>query len=271
MEQRRLSPEERARQRKIRFFRTMGRRIIAVALLIVIATGAVVLVKGCVTRSTLAAEDTSDTAESVSVEITSPEIVITTEVLHDDPDLDALEFPFNQMSADWSEEDLDGWWRYTIPEKYEKTGGYLPDLVQVYAYCLCKQNDISYPMLLALMEFESGYQYDAVSTANDIGYLQINYKWQIDKMSDMKEKALYNPYINIQVGIQYLKELSDDFNTEEAVLTAYHYGPAGAYSYCFNDPEITSDYAKKIIAIEERIDSELKAREEEANGQNSES
>lgn len=187
-------------------------------------------------------------------------------ILHDTPDTEAVAYPFNQMSSDWSEEDLKGWWRYTIPSDFERTGGYLPDIVQAYTYSLCKQNNIRYSLVLALMEIESGYQYDALSGTNDIGYMQVNYKWHQDKMPDMTEKALYNPYVNIKVGIEYLVELSEEFTTEEAVLTAYHYGVSGAYSRCSKDAAITSDYADRVLAASARIEKELKAREEEVKG-----
>ena len=189
-----------------------------------------------------------------------------TPILHDIPDTEVVAYPFNQMSSDWSEEDLKGWWRYTIPSDFERAGGYLPDIVQAYTYNLCKQNNIRYSLVLALMEIESGYQYDALSGTNDIGYMQVNYKWQQDKMPDMTEKALYNPYVNIRVAIEYLVELSEEFTTEEAVLTAYHYGVSGAYSRCHKDTAITSDYADKVLEASTRIEKELKAREEEVKG-----
>ena len=82
-------------------------------------------------------------------------------------------------------------------------------------------------------------------------------------MPDMTEKALYNPYVNIKVGIEYFVELSEEFTTEEAVLTAYHYGVSGAYSRCSKDAEITSDYADRVLAASARIEKELSERAKE--------
>ncbi len=219
--------------------------------------------------STSVVESQEEAADNTAAEAYEPTAIsepIAT--LHDTPDIDGLFYPFNQVSADWSEENLKGWWRYTIPDEFKRTGGYLPDVVQVYTYSLCKQSGIRYSLVLALMEIESGYQYDALSDTNDIGYMQVNYKWQQDKMPDMTEKALYNPYVNIGVGIRYLAELSEEFSTEEAVLTAYHYGVSGAYSRCYQDASITSDYAEKVLEASVRIEEELlkseKQREAEA-------
>lgn len=221
------------------------------------------------TESTSAVESQGDTAEDKSTATDAGSLaadVGSVAILHDTPDTDALSYPFNQMSADWAGEDLNGWWRYSIPGDFERTGGYLPDIVQVYTYCLCKQSGIRYSLVLALIEIESGYQYDALSETNDIGYMQVNYKWQQDKMPDMTERALYNPYVNIRVGIGYLAELSEEFTTEEAVLTAYHYGPSGAYNRCYKDASITSDYADKVLEASTRIEGELKAREAVVKG-----
>ncbi len=210
-----------------------------------------------------AAENTA--ADNIAAEASEPTVISEpTATLHDTPDTDGLFYPFNQVSADWSEENLKGWWRYTIPDEFKRTGGYLPDIVQVYTYSLCKQSSIRYSLALAIIEIESGYQYDALSDTNDIGYMQVNYKWQQDKMPDMTEKALYNPYVNIGVGIRYLAELSEEFSTEEAVLTAYHYGVSGAYSRCYQDASITSDYAEKVLEASVRIEEELLKREVDA-------
>lgn len=250
--------ERRRHNRRIRKLKVLLRRTAAVVILIGMIITAVLLLRGCVRADRATRREESVPVPTVS---TANDTSQMTWVKHDNPDLEELEFPFNQMSADWGAGDIDGWWRYAIPEKYTKIGGYLPDLVQVYTYCLCRQQGIRYPLVLALIEVESGYQYDAASSAGDIGYMQVNYKWQQDKMEGLKEKALYNPYTNIQVGIRYLVELSESFDTEAGVLTAYKYGPSGARSRCFNDPEITSEYAEKVLAAAERIEGELEHRE----------
>lgn len=44
---------------------------------------------------------------------------------------------FDTMSADWGGEE-DGFVLYEIPEEYSRTGGYFPEKMQVYTYCVCK-------------------------------------------------------------------------------------------------------------------------------------
>ena len=247
--------QEREWRRKRRYRVILFRRTAAAVILIGIIVAVVLLFRGLLTNEpTVVPQDgTADSSVTASK-------IIHREVLHDTPETDGMKAPFNQMSTDWSGNDLNGWWRYTIPDEYSRTGGYLPDLVQVFTFCLCKGNNIRYSLVLALIEAESGYHYDAVSAANDIGYMQVNYKWHMDKMEGMKEKALYNPYVNIRIGIEYLSELQEIFSTEAGMLTGYKYGPGGAMSRCFNDRTITSPYAEQIIARADEIDEELEAR-----------
>lgn len=187
--------------------------------------------------------------------------------LHDCPDLSDMEPPFNSMSMDWGMGDLDGWWRYEIPEAYQRTGGYLPDLVQIYLYCLCKQMDVDYPMVLAMIEVESGYQYDARSADGGIGYMQIRYEAHKDRMGGAAEETLKNPYTNIRIGMDYLKELSDRFISKDEVLTAYNYGVTGAYKNFWNDSVYNSPYSDKVLGKRERIMEDLEKRKYEVFSQ----
>lgn len=50
---------------------------------------------------------------------------------------------FDTMSADWGGEE-DGFVLYEIPEEYSRTGGYFPEKMQVYTYCVCKQYGVRY-------------------------------------------------------------------------------------------------------------------------------
>lgn len=183
---------------------------------------------------------------------------------HDEPEITGLAAPFSSMSADWGAGDLDGWWHYEIPEAYKRTGGYLPDLVQVYLYCLCKRDGLDYPMVLAMIEVESGYRYDVAASGGGIGYLQVVYSAHADRIPGAGEEVLTNPYTNIRVALEYLKELSDRFDTREKVLTAYSYGVTGAYRNFWNAGKDTSPYADHVLEVRERIAEELDVRKTEA-------
>ncbi|MCD7825450.1 MAG: lytic transglycosylase domain-containing protein [Clostridiaceae bacterium] len=177
---------------------------------------------------------------------------------HDIPDISGLEYPFNTMSLDWGEDTLDGWYHYDIPAEYEQTGGYFPDAVQVYTYALCKQNNIDYPTVLAMIEVESGYQYDAVSKDGALGYMQLVPKYHSERLGGTTSEDVYlNPYTNVYAGISFLAELSEKYGTLDEVLTAYHYGVSGARRSFWSKGEIGSDYSEEVLEVAERIRTEL--------------
>ncbi|MCD7763687.1 MAG: lytic transglycosylase domain-containing protein [Lachnospiraceae bacterium] len=209
------------------------------------------------TESEIAAEETETEEET--------ETVTKTPVTHDIPDISDLEFPFTTMSLDWGEDTLEGWWHYDIPEEYEQTGGYLPDAVQVYTYALCTQNNIDYAMVLAIIEAESGYKWDAVSKTGALGYMQVVPSYHSERLSiPQSDEAFINPYLNIGAGISFLVELSERFDSQEMVLTAYHYGVTGSYRDYWNKGATDSPYSDEVLEIAQRIQSQLDERAEEA-------
>lgn len=97
---------------------------------------------------------------------------------------------------------------YEIPEEYSRTGGYFPEKMQVYTYCVCKQYGVRYDLVVALIEKESGYKFDKVGDdGHSIGYMQIYEEYHRDRMERLNVTDLTNPYQNVLVGIDYLSEL----------------------------------------------------------------
>ena len=142
----------------------------------------------------------------------------TTEAVQQEP------YPFNLMSLDWSGEELEGWTRYEVPEDYADHGGYFPECMQQFTYIICKQNGVDYALVLAIIETESGYRWDATSSEGSTGYMQVLAKWHEERMHRLNVDNVENPYFNIMVGVDYLAELQERFDTEAEVLTAYNSG-----------------------------------------------
>lgn len=170
------------------------------------------------------------------------------------------EYPFNTMSADWGAEDVEGFTLYEIPEEYRRTGGALPEVVQVYTYCLCRENGVDFATVLAMIEVESGYKWNAESGVA-YGYLQIVPEYHAERMERLHVGDILNPYGNIRTGIDYMKELLDKYGGSYGkALTAYHYGPTGAQREFFSKGAENSSYSERVAEIAERIEP---GREEE--------
>lgn len=212
------------------------------------------------------AEEAASIAADMDYAMQNPEPEISLPA-NDTPDISNIEPPFKSMSADWSGTDLAGWWRYDIPEEYKEKGGCLPDIVQVYTYCLCRQHGLDYAMVLAMMEVGSGYRYDARRDDGGIGYLQVVQEYLTGDMGGMSDEAirnsLCNPYMNIRIALEHLAELADRFIAMDEMLTAYHYGVAGAYRSYFNQNVYHSPYSDKVQETRARILMDLEDRKTE--------
>ena len=157
-----------------------------------------------------------------------------------------------------------GFKSYQIPQEFEENGGCFPDAMQKYTYIICKQAGVEYSKALAVIEVESGYTWDAAGDTADIGYMQIVPKWHMERMERLNCENIKDPYQNVRVGVDYLAELLDRYGgSYEKALTAYQYGPTGADKYFFSAGVDASPYAKEVLAVAERIETELEVTADE--------
>lgn len=198
---------------------------------------------------------------SVSISTPTPEPI---QLVYDDPD--NYIYPYNTMSADWGGEIYeDGFRFYEIPEEYSREGGCFPEVVQVYLWSLCKEREIDYYTVVALIERESGYKYDAAGDGGKSkGYMQIGERWHKERMAEEGVEDLYNPYGNIRVGLNFLQSLSDrylDNSGISCVLMAYNMGESTAKSF-WADGVYSTAYTRGILARADEIKQAVQAIEQ---------
>jgi hypothetical protein len=63
------------------------------------------------------------------------------------------------------------------------------------------------------------------------------------------DKTLFNPYLNIKMGIYYLTQLMSDFNDLGVALTAYNYGPTYVKGLIERKERLPLHYYHKIVSI----------------------
>lgn len=169
-------------------------------------------------------------------------------------------YPFDTMSLDWSGEQIAGFKEYQIPDDYELYGGYFPLEMQEYTYIICKDYGADYSLIIAMIEIESGYKYDAVGKGGDIGYMQINQEWHTDRMERLGATDLKNPYQNVRVGIDYMAELLGQYQTSVAV-SAYNRGArndSGTGALDLADKgQYQTEYSEKVLNRAAEIEKEL--------------
>ena len=168
-------------------------------------------------------------------------------------------YPFNTMSLDWGADVYEsGFKYYQIPQKYVNTGGCFPEAVQVYLWCLCHDNDIDYYTVVAMIERESGYKWNATSSDGTTkGYMQIYDKWHKARMQAEGVDDIYNPYGNIRVGLNILTELIGKYGEDyHRVLMSYNMGETGCKNA--NDRGVYStDYSRGILQRAQELKQEI--------------
>jgi len=105
----------------------------------------------------------------------------------------------------------------------------------IYVNALCDEYAVDYDMVKAVIQTESSWNHKAVSTSGAIGLMQILPSTAMTEFNT-PEQDLYDPYVNVTVGIRYLSHLNQHFDDINATLTAYSHGPT-----------ITKKYSEKYI------------------------
>ncbi len=112
--------------------------------------------------------------------------------------------------------------------------------------------------ILALIAIESEFKNWSVSEQGAKGLMQImpyvakslahqlGIEWGGDR-------TLFNPYLNVRIGIYYLSQLTHDFTDIRDALTAYNYGPTYVKGLMEKNEKIPHDYYRKLIAVYQSI------------------
>lgn len=100
--------------------------------------------------------------------------------------------------------------------------------LQQYTYSLCHAYGVDFELVMALINQESSFQTDIISTTNDFGLMQINqinHKWLSEKLgiTDFND-----PHQNIHCGVYMLSDLLEKYEEPSKALMAYNMGETGA-------------------------------------------
>lgn len=124
--------------------------------------------------------------------------------------------------------------------------------VQKYIFELCGKKNIDPATVIAMIERESNYDETAIGDNGDsLGLMQIQPRWNRERMEKLNCHDLLDPYQNVTVGVDYLSELLSYDNSLEWVLMAYN----GGYAYANEkmNEGIVSDYALTILSTSEKL------------------
>lgn len=109
-------------------------------------------------------------------------------------------------------------------------------------------------LILALIAIESSFQNMSVSERGAKGLMQLmpyvaeslaqelGIEWKGDP-------TLFNPFLNVRMGIHYLSRLLSDFNDIRVAMSAYNYGPSYVKSLIERRERIPADYYHRVITF----------------------
>ena len=114
----------------------------------------------------------------------------------------------------------------------------------LYTWGLCEEYRVPYDIVKAVIHTESSWKHRAVSESGAVGLMQVK---PTTSMSEFNTPGteLYDPYVNITVGVKYLARLHERFNDWNTTLTAYSHGPTATVQ--FEDAYISDNFYVKRV------------------------
>ena len=122
----------------------------------------------------------------------------------------------------------------------------------IYIHGMCKHYDLNYNLVKSVISTESGWKYNAKSSAGAIGLMQIMKACAKDYKTPHSE--MYDPYVNVTIGIKYLSKLTKQFDNTLTALVGYNEGPRYAKNYK-EDYIVNSRYVIKVMNYLDTFDS----------------
>lgn len=108
----------------------------------------------------------------------------------------------------------------------------LDAMTQWAIYDICERDNRLFCTVMAIAWKESLYQTDTIGDGGDsIGMMQINTRWNADRMERLGVTDLTDPVQGAMVAVDLLRELAETFDSDiaaTATLMAYNMGPTGA-------------------------------------------
>lgn len=151
---------------------------------------------------------------------------------------------------------------YIVPEPEPELESFYHDIplaheLQDFTRDEAEQRGVPPELLLAMMDQESDYRTNLVSTTNDYGIMQINkvnHEWLRDTLGITD---FLDPEQNIRCGAYMIGELLAKYDGDlHRALTSYNRGEGGANKYYSRNGTYETSYSRSIIEIYNNLQEE---------------
>lgn len=156
----------------------------------------------------------------------------------------------------------------SLPESEEITYYDVPlsHSLQSYIYEVCADENVPMSLVIAMIEHESGFNPEVVSSTDDYGLMQIN---EINH-SQLEEKFhsadMLNPYQNVFCGTKIIGSYIEKYEDLSQALMAYNMGEYGAKKAWLAGTTSTS-YTESILSLMENYEQEVKENATASNNE----
>ena len=137
----------------------------------------------------------------------------------------------------------------------------LSDSLQRYIYEICAGEGVPVTLALAMIEHESGFNPEMISSTNDYGLMQINavnHEWLEEKY---RVANFLDPYQNTFCGITIIGSYIEKYGDYGKALMAYNMGDYGAQKAWENGVTSTA-YSTKILSLMDEYEEVLSSAEQ---------
>jgi len=117
-------------------------------------------------------------------------------------------------------------------------------------------------LILAVIQVESQFDHNAVSTRGAQGLMQIRPVVVTELVEEGKipahaTKNLKDPLVNVQIGVSYLAYLNEMFGDLRVALTAYNWGPTRIRQKLAVKEALPTEYAVKVLSVHRSLEYQL--------------
>jgi soluble lytic murein transglycosylase-like protein len=115
-----------------------------------------------------------------------------------------------------------------------------------------RRNDLEVTLVLAVIRVESGGYSRARSPVGALGLMQLLPSTAEEVALRLGEdwrgaESLFDPELNVTLGMEYLKRLSDRYGSVQIALAAYNWGPGRIDRRMRNGHQIPSIYIEQVM------------------------
>lgn len=125
---------------------------------------------------------------------------------------------------------------------------------KLYIETMCRCYEVPVEIIYGIMAVESNFDTAAVGDhGNSIGLMQIQPRWNRQRMSELNVTDLHDATQNAHCGIDIVAELMKKYDAIEDVLICFNYGETGAMKHCFNKGIHSNSYTEAVLAYAENL------------------